>query len=235
MIPGFDLINFAQTAGPIAALLIVALIIFAESGLLIGFFLPGDSILFTLGFLIQGTSSFKLNISIYLVIAILFIAAAIGDNTGYTFGKKIGPKLFKRPNSLLFKQENVQRAQDFYNKHGGKTIILARFIPIVRTFVPLIAGIAKMSHKTFFIFNIIGAFLWTTGVTMLGYFLGAVLGKMGVDVDTILLPIVALILIVSVAPALYQLLKDKKQRQAIWTATKLEFQKITKKNGDKHQ
>ena len=230
MIPGFDLTVIAQSVGPIVAVLIVAAIIFAESGLLIGFFLPGDSILFTLGFLIQGTSSFKLDISIYLAIIILFIAAVVGDNTGYSFGKKIGPKLFKRPNSLLFKQENVQRAQDFYDQHGGKTIIIARFIPIVRTFVPLIAGIAKMNHRTFFLFNIIGAFLWTAGVTLLGYFLGAMLGRMGIDVDTILLPIVAAILIISVAPALYHLLKDKKQRQAIWAATKLEFQKITKKN-----
>lgn len=230
MIPGFNLIHFAQSAGPVAALLIVAIIIFAESGLLIGFFLPGDSLLFTLGFLIQGSSSFKLDLNIYLVILVLFIAAVIGDNVGYTFGKKIGPKLFKKPDSLLFRQENVKRAQDFYDQYGGKTIIFARFIPIVRTFVPLIAGIAKMNHKTFFIFNMIGAFLWTVGVTLLGYFLGAALGNMGLDIDTVLLPIVAAILIISVAPALYHLLKDKKQRQAIWAATKLEFQKITKKN-----
>lgn len=230
MIPGFDLIQFSQTAMPIVVVLIVAAIIFAESGLLIGFFLPGDSLLFTLGFLIQGTSSFRLDINIFLVVAILFVAAVIGDNTGYTFGKKIGPRLFKRPNSLLFKQENVQRAQDFYDQHGGKTIIIARFVPIVRTFVPLIAGIGKMNHKTFFLYNMIGAFLWTVGITLLGYFLGAALGKMGVDIDTILLPIVFLILFVSIAPALYHLLKDKKQRQAIWAATKLQFHKITKKN-----
>lgn len=230
MIPGFDFITFAQTAGPIAALLIVAAIIFAESGLLIGFFLPGDSLLFTLGFLIQGTSNFKLDLNIYLAVTVLFIAAVIGDNVGYTFGKKIGPRLFKKPDSLLFKQENVKRAQAFYDQYGGKTIILARFIPIVRTFVPLIAGIAKMEHKIFFMYNMIGGFLWTVGIVSLGYFLGAALGKMGVDVDTILLPIIAVILIVSIAPALYHLLKDKNQRQAIWSATKLEFQKITKKN-----
>lgn len=229
MIPGFDFINFAQAAGPIAALLIVAAIIFAESGLLIGFFLPGDSILFTLGFLIQGTDSFRLDLNIFLAVIVLFIAAVVGDNTGYTFGKKIGPKLFKRPNSLLFKQENVQRAQDFYDKYGGKTIILARFIPIVRTFVPLIAGIAKMDHKLFFLFNMIGGFLWTFGIVLTGYFLGAFLNKIGIDIDTVLLPIVALILVVSIAPALYHLLKDKDQRQAIWAATKLEFKKLFKK------
>jgi len=230
MIPGFDLIQFSQTAMPIVVVLIVAAIIFAESGLLIGFFLPGDSLLFTLGFLIQGTSNFRLDINIFLVVAILFVAAVIGDNTGYTFGKKIGPRLFKRPNSLLFKQENVQRAQDFYDQHGGKTIIIARFVPIVRTFVPLIAGIGKMNHKTFFLYNMIGAFLWTVGITLLGYFLGAALGKMGVDIDTILLPIIFIILFVSIAPALYHLLKDKKQRQAIWAATKLQFNRVTKKH-----
>jgi len=230
MIPGFDLIQFSQTAMPIVVVLIVAAIVFAESGLLIGFFLPGDSILFTLGFLIQGTNTFRLDINILLVICILFAAAVIGDNTGYTFGKKIGPRLFKRPNSILFKQKNVQKAQDFYDQHGGKTIIIARFIPIVRTFVPLIAGIGKMDHKTFFLFNMIGAFLWTVGITMLGYFLGAALGKMGVDIDTILLPIVFVILIASISPALYHLLKDKKQRQVIWAATKLQFHKVTNKN-----
>lgn len=226
MIPGFDFIHFAQTSAPIIVLLVVALIVFAESGLLIGFFLPGDSVLFTLGFLIQGTKTFNLDLNIHLAVLALFIAAAIGDNVGYSFGHKIGPRLFKRPNSLLFRQENVKKAQDFYDKYGGKTIIIARFIPIVRTFAPLIAGVANMSRKTFMLFNLIGAALWAAGITYLGYFLGFYLQKLGIDVDTILLPIIALILLASVAPALYHLLKDKAKRQAIWQATKLEFQKI---------
>lgn len=229
MIPGFDLVQFAQTAGPVAALIIVAAIIFAESGLLIGFFFPGDSILFTLGFLVQGSSSFKLDININLVVLVLFIAAVLGNNVGYVFGRKVGPRLFKRPNSLLFRQENVKKAQDFYDKFGGKTIILSRFIPIVRTFVPLIAGVAKMEFKTFLLFNIIGGFLWTVGVTYLGYFLGYYLHKMGVEVDTVLLPIIALILILSVSPALYQLLKSKQKRTAIWNITKLQINKIFSK------
>jgi membrane-associated protein len=232
MIPGFDLMQFAQTAGPLAALAVVAIIIFAESGLLIGFFLPGDSILFTLGFLIQGTNTFNLDLNIHITVAVLFIAAAIGDNVGYAFGRKVGPYLFKRPNSLLFRQENVQKAQDFYDKYGGKTIIIARFIPIVRTFAPLIAGVANMNRKTFMLFNLIGAALWAAGITYLGYFLGFYLHKLGIDIDTVLLPIIVLILLVSIAPALYHLLKDKSQRQAIWSATKLEFQKIkNRKNG----
>lgn len=229
MIPGFDLVQFAQTAGPVAALVIVAAIIFAESGLLIGFFFPGDSVLFTLGFLVQGSSSFKLDIDINLVVLVLFMAAVLGNNVGYVFGRKVGPRLFKRPNSLLFRQENVKKAQDFYDKFGGKTIILSRFIPVVRTFVPLIAGVAKMEFKTFLLFNIIGGFLWTVGVTYLGYFLGYYLHKMGVEVDTVLLPIIALILILSVSPALYQLLKSKQKRTAIWNITKLQINKIFSK------
>ncbi|HZJ34720.1 MAG TPA: VTT domain-containing protein [Candidatus Angelobacter sp.] len=229
MIPGFDLAQFAQTAGPLAALLIVAAIVFAESGLLIGFFLPGDSILFTLGFLIQGTSSFTLDLNIHLVVLMLFIAAVIGDNVGYMFGRKIGPHLFTRPNSLLFKQENVKKAQDFYDRYGGKTIIIARFIPIVRTFAPLIAGVAKMNHKTFTLFNLIGGALWAAALTYLGYFLGKLLQDIGVDVDAILLPIIAIILIASVAPAIYHIFKDKNQRQAIWNASKLQLQKIFKR------
>jgi membrane-associated protein len=226
MIPGFDLVQFAQTAGPLAVLVVVLAIIFSENGLLIGFFFPGDSVLFTVGFLIQGSNSFRLDLNINLVVLLLFLAATLGASVGYLFGKKIGPTLFKRPNSLLFKQENVQKAQDFYNKYGGKTIILARFIPVVRTFVPLIAGIAKMKYRTFMTFNVIGGLIWTAGVTYLGFYLGKLLKGLGLDADTVILPIIALILVVSISPALYQLFKNKKQRQVVWNATKQEWRKI---------
>lgn len=225
MIPGFDLVHFFQTAGPIAAVIVVAAIIFAESGLFIGFFLPGDSILFTLGFLMQSMGG---GLNIHIVVLALFAAAVLGDNVGYVSGNKIGPRLFKRPNSLLFRQENIVKAQEFYNEHGRKTIILARFVPVVRTFVPIIAGVAKMKYKTFLVFNMIGGALWTAGVAYLGYFLGAWLTKMGVEIDSVLLPIIALILLASVTPALYHLLKSKKQRQAIWNATKLQIKRIFK-------
>jgi membrane-associated protein len=226
MIPGFDLVQFAQTAGPLAVLVVVLAIIFSENGLLIGFFFPGDSVLFTVGFLIQGSNSFRLDLNINLVVLLLFLAATLGASVGYLFGKKIGPTLFKRPNSLLFKQENVQKAQDFYNKYGGKTIILARFIPVVRTFVPLIAGIAKMKYRTFMTFNVIGGLIWTAGVTYLGFYLGKLLKGLWLDADTVILPIIALILVVSISPALYQLFKNKKQRQVVWNATKQEWRKI---------
>jgi membrane-associated protein len=229
MIPGFDLVQFAQTAGPITAVIVVAAIIFSESGLFIGFFLPGDSILFTLGFLLQSAESTSPLANINIAVAVLFVAATLGYNIGYLFGRKIGPMLFRRPNSMLFRQDNVQKAQDFYDKYGGKTIILARFIPIVRTFVPLIAGVAKMEYKTFMTYNVIGGLLWTSGVTYTGYFLGKWLTRMGIEVDTILLPIVLAILVLSVLPAAYHLLKDKKQRAVIWDATKLQVKKILKR------
>src|SRR5207247_332126 len=121
-------------------------IIFAESGLLIGFFLPGDSLLFAAGFLVQA-GVFKINI--YLLVSLLFFAAVLGDSVGYTFGRRVGRKLFNRPNSLLFRQENIQKAEEFYAKYGGKTIIIARFMPIVRTFAPVVAGVGKMRYTTF--------------------------------------------------------------------------------------
>ncbi len=229
MIPGFDLMQFAADFGPLAALIIVIIIIFSENGLLIGFFLPGDSILFTTGVLVQGTKLVKLDFDINLVVLLLFIAAVTGASVGYAFGKKIGPRLFKRPDSLLFRQENVVKAQEFYDKYGGKTIIIARFVPIVRTFVPLIAGIAKMEYKTFLLFNILGGVLWTAGVTYTGYFVGAWLTKIGVDVDMVLLPIIALILIASIMPAVYELLKDRDQRKAIFKTAEDQLRKIGKK------
>jgi membrane-associated protein len=150
----------------------------------------------------------------------LFIAAVIGDSVGYTIGRKAGPHIFTRPNSLLFKQENVLKAQHFFEKHGGKTIIIARFIPIVRTFAPVVAGVAKMEYKHFLAFNVIGGFLWAAGVTYLGYFVGKELTRAGIDIDQVLLPIIAIIIVISVLPPAIHLLKDKKQRIAIWNGTK---------------
>jgi len=209
MIPGFDLSAFASTAGPWAAILIVALILFAESGLLIGFFLPGDSILFTVGFLIQGGTHLQFNI--FLAIGIFFIAAALGDSVGYTFGRRVGRKIFRRPDSLLFRQENIEKAEAFYEKHGGKTIIIARFIPIIRTFAPIVAGVGNMTYKTFLSFNLIGAFLWAAGITSLGYFAGSWFESVGIEIDSIILPIVAVIILLSVLPPLFHIFKDKKQ------------------------
>lgn len=213
MIPGIDLVDFIKIVGVFG----IAAVIFAESGLLIGFFLPGDSLLFTAGFLVQ--TGF-LPINIHLLVIILFLAAVAGDSVGYTFGRKLGPHIFKKPDSLLFKKENIQTAQDFYNKHGGKTIIIARFIPIIRTFAPVVAGVGKMHYRQFLTYNVIGGFLWAVGVTYIGYFAGAWLTSMGVDIDTILLPIVVIIILLSITPPAIHILKDKNRRVAIWAGTK---------------
>ena len=217
MIPGFDFTSFASTAGPWLVVAVVTAIIFAESGLLIGFFLPGDSILFSAGFLM---SAGLFHFNVHAFVACMFIAAVLGDGVGYLFGKRVGRRLFNRPNSLLFKQENITKAEQFYEERGGITVVLARFIPVVRTFVPIVAGISKMSYQTFFMFNMAGALLWAAGVTYAGFYIGEFFNRLGIGIDTVLLPIVILILIISVLPALIHILKDKKQRTIIWNGTK---------------
>lgn len=207
-------------------LLGILAVVFAESGLLIGFFLPGDSLLFTAGFLVN-VGILKYNI--YLLIALIFIAAVLGDSVGYTFGRRIGPRLFSRPNSRLFKQENIQRAEAFYEKHGGKTIILARFIPIVRTFAPVVAGVGKMKYSTFLAYNLIGGALWAGGITYLGFLLGGWFTSIGLDIDQVILPVVIVIILLSISPALIHLLKDKEQRTALWEGTKREIKSVFKR------
>ncbi len=219
MIPGVDLIDFIVGASIIG----VAAVIFAESGLLIGFFLPGDSLLFTTGFLIH---SGVLPFNVHLAVLILFIAAALGDSVGYWFGRKAGARIFSKPDARLFKQEYIQRAKVFYEKHGGKTIILARFIPIVRTFAPIVAGSSKMDYRKFLMFNIIGALLWTAGVTYIGYGLGSVFESMGIQIDQVLLPLIAAIIFISILPGIIHLIRDKKLRRSLWAGTKRELKSI---------
>ncbi len=151
-------------------------IVFAESGLLVGFFLPGDSLLFTAGFLASGPSSVAEELHLPLIPLILgiWIAAVAGDQVGYVFGQRVGPALFRRPDSRFFRQENVDKAQAFFDKYGPKAIVLARFVPIVRTFTPITAGVSRMEYRTFVTFNVIGGTIWAFGVTLLGYFLGQV-------------------------------------------------------------
>jgi len=188
-------------------ILLVALIIFAESGLLIGFFLPGDTLLFTAGFFAaQGKLSLP-----WLIIAVV-IAAAVGDNVGYEIGQRTGHRIFKKEDGILFRKEYVQRAEEFYEKHGGKTIIMARFVPIVRTFAPVVAGVGNMSRKRFMAFNIIGAIGWGAGVILLGHWLGSKIP----NIDKYLLPIVLLAVLFSFSPMVLHIIKDKKARKKIW-------------------
>lgn len=194
----------------------VAAIIFAESGLLVGFFLPGDSLLFTAGFLVhQGIIKFD----IHLLVMILFLAAALGDSVGYAFGRRVGRRLFHRKDSVLFHKDNLERAEAFYEKHGGKAIIIARFMPIIRTFAPIVAGISHMNYKKFLVYNVIGAFLWAVGLTYLGYFAGSAIVAMGVDIEYVIYAIILL----SVAPPIIHVLKDKKQRNAIFKGVRDQF------------
>src|SRR3954454_264703 len=154
-------------------LALLGLIIFAETGLLIGFFLPGDSLLFVGGFLASDAGGHRLPI-LPVVALVAFAAAVAGDQVGFWFGRKVGPSLFNRPDSRLFKQQNVARSHAFFERHGAKTIVLARFVPVVRTFAPIVAGVSDMNYRTFFVFNVIGAFAWAVGLTTLGYFLGQI-------------------------------------------------------------
>lgn len=199
--------------------LAVLFVIYAESGLLIGFFLPGDSLLFTAGFLVQqGLGSFG-QISIHLFAFLLFLAAMFGQQTGYFFGKKVGRKLFDRPNSRFFRKDNLKRTEAFYEKYGPVAIILACFVPVVRTFVPIVAGVSKMSYRQFLPYNIIGAFVWTYLFTYLGYYAGRVLHDLGINIE-----ITALIIIfLSISPMLWHVLKDPSRRKSIWEGTKREI------------
>ena len=196
---GDNLINLIKTGG----LLGLFFITFAESGLFFGFFLPGDSLLFTAGFL---ASQDVFNLPLLLLI--LFLGAILGDNVGYSFGKKIGPKIFNKEDSRFFKKENLLKAQAFYEKHGPKTIVLARYTPIIRTFAPIIAGVSSMKYSTFLTYNIIGGGLWTLSMTLAGYFLGSVIP----DVDKYMLPIIAIIIIVSLIPAASEYLRSKAKK-----------------------
>jgi membrane-associated protein len=183
-------------------LLGILAIVFAESGLLIGFFLPGDSLLFTAGLL---TADGKyITFPLWLVCLLIAVAAIAGDQVGYLFGRRVGPALFRRPNSRLFKQENLTKANEFFEKYGARSIVLARFVPIVRTFTPIVAGVSNMRYRTFVIYNVIGGVLWGCGVTILGYFLGQI-PFVKEHIELILIGIV----VVSVVPIGIELLRAR--------------------------
>ncbi len=195
---GIDLVELIRTVGYAG----VWGIVFAETGLFLGFFLPGDSLLFVTGFL-AGTGFFSLPILLFG----LAIAAVLGNFVGYEFGKFVGPRLFQKEDSIIFKKAHLLKAQRYYEVHGPKTIFLARFMPIVRTFAPIVAGIAQMDLKVFWFYNIMSGVVWTVGLVLLGYFLGSV-----IDVDKYLLPIVLAIIFVSFLPAIIEFIKEHKKK-----------------------
>ena len=179
----------------------IALVVFAESGVLVGIFFPGDSLLFIAGLL--AASGF---LSLFPLILIVITAAILGDSVGYWFGRKVGTSLFARPDSRFFKQEYVRRTEAFYAAYGGRAIILARFVPIVRTLTPILAGVGSMHYRTFISYNIIGGTLWGAGVTLLGYFLGSVIP----NIDHYILPITFGIIVVSFMPIAVNIIRHKK-------------------------
>ncbi len=199
----------------------ILLVIFAETGLLIGFVFPGDSLLFTSGFLIQGG---YLPINIHLFVLLVFMAGVLGESTGYLWGKRFGKKLQTRPDGRIFKKAYLAKAEEFYKKHGPLAIVLAVFVPVVRTFVPLVAGISKMDYRKFVPFNILGVALWTTIFTYLGFFAGAQLKQWHINVEVAAIGII----ILSISPMIIHALKDKKRRQAIWSAVKIQAQTLFK-------
>jgi len=191
----FDLVSLIETVGYIGLFLIV----FAESGLFFGFFLPGDSLLLTAGLL---ASRGRLDITILLIL--LPIAAILGDSVGYWFGKKTGPRIFTRENSLLFRRKNLMAAKVFYDRHGGKTVVLARFMPFIRTFAPIVAGAVEMEYRRFVFFNVLGALVWGVGVTAAGYYLGQSIP----EIDRYFLAVVAVVIVLSAIPAGLHMVKE---------------------------
>lgn len=193
---GFDLIELIQLVGYAG----LFGIIFAETGLFLGFFLPGDSLLFIAGFLAaQGVFNLP------LLIILLWIAAVTGNVVGYEFGRRVGPKLFYKEDSLLFKKAHALKAQAFYERYGAKTLFLARFMPIVRTFAPIVAGVAKMEFKAFLFYSITGATAWIGGLTILGYYLGAL-----TFVREHLEAMILFIIFLSILPGIISYLKERK-------------------------
>lgn len=213
------LLEFITHFGPYA----VAAVIFAETGLMVGFFLPGDSLLFTAGFLVQ-QQIFDINIHAFVLL--LFCASILGNNTGYLFGHRVGRKLFKREDSRFFRQEYLQKAEEFYEKHGSKTIILAMFVPIVRTFTPIVAGISGMNYRRFLLFNLIGATIWIGGFTYLGYFAGSYIKAAGINIEVAALIIIAL----SLLPGVIHVLKEPEQRARIKHHVSKAHKRIRRKN-----
>lgn len=197
-----DLISLIKTAGYLG----IFGIVFAESGLFIGFFLPGDSLLFTAGFL--ASQGF---FNIWLLWLMVFIGAVLGDNFGYAFGRKVGPMIFKREDSLLFHKNNLEKARAFYEKYGKKTIILARFLPGIRTFAPILAGVGQMNYPVFFSYNLVGGFLWGIGLPFLGFYLGNTVP----NIDKYLVLIVLGIIFLSILPTAIHVLKDPDHRRQI--------------------
>ena len=198
-------------AGGTLAIVLIAGIVFAESGLLIGFFLPGDTLLFG-----AGLAASQGRLSLAALIVAVVIAAIVGDNVGYSIGRRTGHRIFKKKDGILFRQEYLETAEKFYEAHGGKTIILARFTPIVRTFAPVVAGASKMSRQKFLTYNVVGGIIWGAGLPLLGYFIGNRIPGLDKYIEMVIVAVVLLSLFLALA----HILKDKTTRQRLGIAIK---------------
>ena len=208
--------NLIEAFGPFAYVGIFA-VIFAESGLFFGFFLPGDSLLLTAGLI-----AYEGHLNLWLLMPLLFVAAVLGDNVGYWFGRKTGPPLFRREQSLFFRPKNLLAAKAFYDKHGGKTIILARFMPFIRTFAPIVAGAVEMEYRRFMLFNLVGGLGWAVGVTLAGYALGSAFSPE--VLDKYFLMIILVVIFISVLPTAIHIWNDNRREILAWLKTRLRKQ-----------
>ncbi len=204
----FHRLTDVETLVRVGGLTAMTAIVFAETGLMVGFFLPGDSLLVTAGvFAAAG------HFNIWVLNSVLVAAAIVGDTVGYWIGRRTGPALFKRPKSLLFNPDHLRRAHDFYEKHGGKTIILARFMPIVRTFAPVVAGMGRMEYRRFLFFNVFGGLLWVISMTLIGYFLGKIPGVRD-HIEIVILIVVFLSILPGIIAFAREWMKKKRGRAA---------------------
>lgn len=212
----FDVHTLIESGG----ILLISLIVFAESGLLVGFFLPGDTLLFA-----AGLAASQGELSLPILIVAVVVAAVFGDNVGYSIGRRAGHRIFRKKDGILFRQEYLDKAEKFYELHGGKTIILARFVPIVRTFAPVVAGAGKMSRQRFMFFNVFGGMLWGAGMPLLGYWVGNRIPGLDKYIEYVLLGVVA----ISIGLALLNLLQDPKTRQLLADRIRLKLHRYFRK------
>jgi membrane-associated protein len=209
----FDVEHLIQSGG----ILIISLIVFAESGLLIGFFLPGDTLLFG-----AGLAASQGELSLPLLILCVVVAAIVGDNVGYSIGRRMGRRIFNKKDGMLFRHEYIEKSEKFYEKHGGKTIIIARFTPIVRTFAPVVAGAGKMPRQRFMAFNVIGGILWGAGMPLLGYFVGNRIPGLDKYIEYVILGVVVLSLLLAVS----HIFREKRTRDLLWQKTKTGLSRV---------
>lgn len=205
MLPGFELSEVLRAGGALLAFAALFAIIFAESGLFFGFFLPGDSLLLAAGVLASAEPAL---FPIWIVCLGSFVAAVTGDAVGYSFGRRVGRRLYERPNSRFFRRSHLAAAENYYERHGGKTIVIARFLPFVRTFAPLVAGAAGMAYSRFALFNFSGALLWAVGMPVVGFALGEVLGE---TLDRYLFLVLAIVVLLSVLPTAIPLYRHNRE------------------------